>query len=230
MVAIMRSIEVKILIMFYIILFSSHNLCQNLEILKADFNHNLKSKTSEKSIIKDDTSNTETKLKKVAFNIGSQIGLHSPDLTKNSSDFNRDIFFEIYIGYDLSDEVHAIIGFNYWEAQTNEVNMPEMFVPSETIIGKALKLELDFSLFKIYNVSILLGPSLSIENNNRAVNTVFSVGANAKLKLPILMDKVNLLSTIGYQTGGEFNFGGGYGYSFFNYLLGVEINFGNQSR
>lgn len=213
--------------MLFTIVFSSYNLCQNKEILKTDFNYDLKSKISEKIIGTDDTLNIETKLKKVAFNIGSQIGLHSPNLTKNSSDFNRDIFFEIYIGHDLSDEVHAIIGFNYWEAQTNEVNMPEMFVPSETIIGKALKLELDFSLFKIYNVSLLLGPSLSIENNNRAANTVFSVGANAKLKLPILIDKVNLLSTIGYQTGGEFNFGGGYSYSFFNYLLGVEINFGN---
>jgi len=217
----------NILIILFTIVFSSYNLCQNLEILKTDFSHNLKRTISEKTIRTDDTLNIETKLKKVAFNIGSQIGLHSPNLTKNSSDFKRDIFFEIYIGYDLSDEVHAIIGFDYWEAQTNEVNIPEMFVPAETIIGKALKLELDFSLFKIYNVSLLLGPSISIENNNRATNIVFYVGANAKLKLPILIDKVNLLSTIGYQTGGEFNFGGGYGYSFFNYLLGVEINFGN---
>lgn len=217
-----------IVIIIFSMLFSSFSLSQNQDSLTMKYIYKLNSNDLNKSSTSDDTLNIETRVKKTGYHIGFQAGLHSQNLTKSSFvNFNKDIFLELYISFDLSDEVHSIIAFNYWEAQTKEINTPVEQIPSETIKSQGLKLGLDFSLFKIYNTSFLLGPSISIENNTGATNAVFSLGTNLKLNLPLWEDKVNLLSTINYQTGGEFNFGGGFSYSFFSYLIGVEINIGN---
>ncbi|MCX6150726.1 MAG: hypothetical protein NTX22_09400 [Ignavibacteriales bacterium] len=188
-------------------------------------NYEIKIESSGKSIITNDSLNIENpKKKKIHFNIGLQVGSHSPNLNQNSSDFNRGVFFEAYLKFNLSDEVHSIIAFTYWKSKIKEINTVVVQIPSETINSKGLKLELDFSLFKMYSVSLLLGPSISFENITRATNTVFTFGTDLKLNIPLCNDRVNLLSTISYQTGAEilrFN------YSFFSYLFGIEINIGN---
>ncbi|MCK9426164.1 MAG: hypothetical protein M0Q21_09010 [Ignavibacteriaceae bacterium] len=158
--------------------------------------------------------------------IGFQFGSHSSNLTQTSSDkFNRDILFEAYFKFDLSSEVHPIIAYTYWKAQTS----PSEQIRSKTIASNGVKLEVDFSLFKIYTVSLSLGPLISIEGITGPTNKVFSLGTNVKLALPIWNDKVNLLSTVGYQTGSEVFAlaGGGVNYSFFSYLVGIEIDLGN---
>lgn len=192
------------LIVVSTIVFSSFSLSQNKDTL------NIKN----------------SKLARLQPKIGFQLGSHSSNLTQTSSDkFNRDIAFELFLKFDLSSEVHPIIAYTYWKAQTS----PSEQRPSETIISKGLKLEVDFSLFKIYSITLSVGPSVVIENITGATNTVFSLGTNAKLALPLWNDKINLLSIAGYQTGSAaFAFGGGgVNYSFFSYSLGVEINLGN---
>jgi len=162
--------------------------------------------------------------------IGFQLGSHSSNLTQTSSDkFIRDILFEAYFKFDLSSEVHPIIAFTYWKAKSNESNTFFGQIPPETMISKGLKLEVDFSLFKIYSITLSVGPSVAIENITGATNTVFSLGTNAKLALPLWNNKVNVLSIAGYQTGSAaFALaGGGVNYSFFSYSLGIEINLGN---
>jgi len=191
-------------LIFFIVVFSSLCLSQNKDTL------NIKS----------------SKNAKLHPKIGFQFGSHSSNLNQNSSDkFNRDILFEAYFKFDLSSEVHPIIAYTYWKALTSPVGQ----IPSETIASNGLKLEVDFSLFKIYGVSLSLGPLISIEGISRPTNKVFSLGTNVKLALPLWNDKVDLLTTIGYQTGSEvFAFGGGgFNYSFFSYSVGVEINLGN---
>lgn len=190
------------------IVFSSFSLSQNKDTL------NIKS----------------SKLTELQPKIGFQLGSHSSNLTKTSSDkFNRDIAFELFLKFNLSSEVHPIIAFTYWKAKNNEFNTFFGQIPPETIISKGLKLEVDFSLFKIYSVTLSVGPSVAIENITGATNTVFSLGTNLKLALPLWNDKVNVLSIAGYQTGSAaFAFaGGGVNYSFFSYSLGIEINLGN---
>ncbi|MFA6596646.1 MAG: hypothetical protein WCS69_02915 [Ignavibacteriaceae bacterium] len=190
------------------IVFSSFSLSQNKDTL------NIKS----------------SKLTELQPKIGFQIGSHSSNLTKTSSDkFNRDIAFELFLKFNLSSEVHPIIAFTYWKAKSNERNTFFGQIPSETMISKGLKLEVDFSLFKIYSVTLSVGPSVAIENITGATNTVFSLGTNAKLALPLWNNKVNVLSIAGYQTGASaFALaGGGVNYSFFSYLVGIEINLGN---
>ncbi|MDP3682570.1 MAG: hypothetical protein Q8S01_01440 [Ignavibacteria bacterium] len=155
--------------------------------------------------------------------IGFQFGSHSSNLTQTSSDkFNRDIAFELFLKFNLSSEVHPIIAYTYWKAQTSPVEQTR----SETISSKGLKLEVDFSLFKIYSVSLSVGPSISIEGVTGATSNVFSLGTNVKLAMPLWNDKVDVLSTIGYQTGSEaFDLGGGgVNYSFFSYSVGIGIN------
>jgi len=215
-----------ILIIIVSILFSSFSLSQNHDFVTMKYIYELKNNGLNKFSNSDDTLNFKPKIKKLDFNIGVQVGSHSQNLTKNSSlNFNRDIFLELYISFDLSNEVQSIIAFTYWKSQTKEINTPVLQIPAETINSKGLKFELDFSLFKIYNASFALGPSISIENITRANGAVFSLGTNLKLNLPLWDDKVNLLTTVNYQNGSEIlNFGGGISYSFFTYLIGVEIN------
>lgn len=175
---------------------------------------------------KDTLAIKNSRVAKLHPKIGFQFGSHSSNLTQTTSNkFNRDILFEAYFKFDLSNEVHPIIAYTYWKAQTS----PSGQTPSETISGNGVKLEVDFSLFKIYSVSLSLGPLLSIEGITGSTNKVFSLGTNVKLALPLWNEKINLLSTIGYQTGSEVFAlgGGGFNYSFFSYLAGIEINLGN---
>lgn len=191
-------------LIFFIIVFSSLSFSQNKDTL------NIKS----------------PKIAKLHPKIGFQFGSHSQNLTQTSSvKFNRDVLFEAYFKFDLSNEVHPIIAYTYWKALTSPVGQTR----SETISSNGLKLEVDFSLFKIYGVSLSLGPLLSIEGITGPTNNVFSLGTNVKLALPLWNDKVNLLSIAGYQTGSEvFSLaGGGVNYSFFSYSLGIEINLQN---
>ncbi len=186
------------------IIFSSYSLSHNKDTL------NIKS----------------SKIAKLHPKIGFQFGSHSSNLNQNSSDnFNRDIAFELFLKFDLSSEVHPIIAYTYWKAQTFPVEQTR----SEMIASNGVKLEVDFSLFKIYSVSLSLGPLLSIEGITGSTNKVFSLGTNVKLALPLWNEKINLLSTVGYQTGSEVFAlgGGGFKYSFFSYLAGIEINLGN---
>ncbi|MBU1115377.1 MAG: hypothetical protein KKE09_09630 [Bacteroidetes bacterium] len=159
------------------------------------------------------------------IHIGTQIGSHSENLNKYGN-FNNGIMFEVFLKYNLSSEVYSIIAFNYWEAQTKEINTPAVKIPSETITSNSIRLEADFTLFKIYDVTLLLGPSILFEKINKSEFVVYSFGINSKLIIPLWEDKVNLLTTVGYQKGREaFQFtGGGTNYSFFNYLLGFEFN------
>lgn len=199
---------------------ATHNLAQDIDIWKMDSNSEIRSKYKETFIV---DSNAEKK----KINIGIQGGFHSSNLSNNSSmDFNRGFLGELYFGYNFSEEVQLLIAFNYWEAQTNQISSPSTQIPSKTVISRALKTELDFLLFKIYNVSILFGPSVLIENINTANEGVFTLGANLKFKLPlpVVNERVKILATINYQYGNEsLNVGGGTQYSFFGYLLGTEI-------
>jgi len=191
-------------LIFFIVVFSSLSLSQNKDTL------NIKS----------------SKIAKLYPKIGFHVGSHSSNMNQNSSDnFNRDILFEAYFKFDLSSEVHPIIAYTYWKALTSPVGQ----IPSETIASNGLKLEVDFSLFKIYSVSLSLGPLISIEGITGPTNKVFSLGTNVKLALPLWNDKVDLLSIVGYQTGSEVFAlgGGGFNYSFFSYSVGIEINLGN---
>ncbi len=175
---------------------------------------------------KDTLNNKSSKVEKLNPKIGFQFGSHSQNLTQTTSHkFSRDILFEAHFKFDLSSEVHPIIAYTYWKAQTS----PSGQMRSETISSNGLKLEVDFSLFKIYSVSLSLGPLISIEGITGPTNKVFSLGTNVKLALPLWNDKVNLLSIAGYQTGSEVFAlgGGGFNYSFFSYSLGIEINLQN---
>lgn len=188
-------------LIFFIVVFSSLSVSQNKDTL------NIKS----------------SKVAKLHPKIGFQIGSHSQNLTQiTSHKFNRDILFESYFKFDLSNEVHPIIAYTYWKARTS----PSEQMHSETISSNGVKLEVDFSLFKIYSVSLSLGPLLSIEGITGQSNKVFSLGTNVKLALPLWNEKINLLSIAGYQTGSEVFAiaGGGVNYSFFRYSVGIEIN------
>ena len=187
-------------LIFFIVVFSSLCLSQGKDTVKIKTSH-----IAERNL-----------------QIGFQFGSHSSNLNQNSSDkFNRDILFEAYFKFDLSSEVHPIIAYTYWKALTSPIGQ----IPSKTIASNGLKLEVDFSLFKIYGVSLSLGPLISIEGITGQTNKVFSLGTNVKLALPLWNDKVNFLSTIGYQTGSEVFAlaGGGVNYSFFSYSAGIEI-------
>ena len=217
----------KILITLFTILISSFSLSQNQAPLRMKDFYGLKNNDLRKSRDFNDPLNSKLKAMKTSYHIGFQAGFHSPNLTKNSlGSFNRGILGELYISFNLSDEVHSIIAFTYWQSEIKGINTPIVQIPSETINSKGLKLEVDFSLFNIYTASLLLGPSIAIENITSATNTVFSLGANLKLNLPLPHwdEKVNLMATFNYQNGSEFlNFGGGINYSFFSYLIGIEI-------
>lgn len=158
--------------------------------------------------------------------IGIIGGFHSSDLNENSLAFNRNLSLGVYIKFHLSDEVSTQIGFSYWKARFTEINTVNVFVPSETIESKSLKLELDFSLFRIKSFSLLIGPLVSIESISKTQNSTFSFGAHLKLHQGLWDDKLFLVSTGSYQKGMELFAlgGGGFNYSFFNYSLGIEIN------
>ena len=174
-------------------------------------------------------SNSKPEIGIEEINFGIQAGFHSPDLSGNGSlKFNRGFYLESYLGYNLSYEVQVIIAFSYWEGKIDQINSASTQIPSQTVISKSLKMELDFALFNIYSVQVLFGPSISIENINTASQTVFTLGANLKFKIPLsfLVERLRLVALIDYQNGAEsFNFGGGTHYSFFGYLLGAEIGF-----
>ena len=210
----------KIILSFLCSVVFTISFAQDIDILKFSCNSELRAKKNDISFVDYDT-------RAQKLNFGIQAGFHSPNLSNNSSmDFNRGFFGEFYLGYNISDEVLVLIAFNYWEAQTNQISSPSTQIPSKTVISKAIKMELDFSLFKIYSFSILFGPSVLIENINTAVEGVFTLGANLKFKLPltVLHERVKILATINYQYGNELlNVGGGMQYSFFGYLLGAEI-------
>lgn len=207
--SLMSSQKIMLVILFAIL--STLCLAQNKNILNAS----------------NDSLDSKPEIGKEKINIGIQAGFHSPDLSGNGSlNFNRGFYLESYLGYNLSYEVQAIIAFSYWEGKTNQINSASTQIPSQTVIGKSLKMELDFALFNIYGAQVLFGPSISIENINSANQTVFTLGANLKFKIPLsfLNERLRLAALINYQAGAEsFNFGGGKNYSFFGYLIGAEI-------
>lgn len=130
------------ILIFFIVVFSSLSFSQNKDTL------NIKS----------------SKVASLHPKIGFQFGSHSQNLTQTTSHkFNRDILFEAYFKFDLSNEVHPIIAYTYWKAQTS----PSEQIRSETISSNGVKLEVDFSLFKIFTVSLSLGPLLSIDRYYR---------------------------------------------------------------
>ncbi|MDO8609763.1 MAG: hypothetical protein Q7R95_04390, partial [bacterium] len=95
---------------------SSFSSGQNKDTPRMKNSPEIKSKYSDILIVTNDTLIIEPNIKKTNFKIGIQVGLHSSNLTNKSvGDFNRDILLELYICFDLSDEVHLIIAFNYWE-------------------------------------------------------------------------------------------------------------------
>ena len=203
------------ILIFTFIVFPSLTFSQNIgqeSLTKQHYEPKIKS--YEELFMTGDSLNTE---KPKHLKIGLHLGSHSSNLNQNSSSFDRDVLFEAYLKFSLSNEIHSILAFTYWKAKTTSIGQ----IPSETITSKGLKLGLDFSLFKIYNVLFSLGPSISFESISIATSTVFSFGTNLKLNLPLWKEKVHLLSIIGYQTGAEilrFN------YSFFIYSLGIEIS------
>jgi hypothetical protein len=158
--------------------------------------------------------------------IGLLVGWHSPGLTEHGiANINSDIFIEGYLKFLLSNEVYLAIAFTYWKSRSDEINTPIVYIPSETIIAKGFKLDLDFTIVKISCASLSLGPSVSIEKITNITNAVFSLGSNLKLNIPLLIDKINIIPVVGYKTGAEaLNFGGGMRYSFLYYLLGIEYN------
>lgn len=159
------------------------------------------------------------------LNIGVLTGSHSSNFKVSNLAFSRGVFFELYLKYSLSSEIHSIIAFSYWKAQIEEINSLQLKLPSETINSNAIKFGLDFSLFKVYKILFSLGTSISIENISRTPTSVFSFGTHLKLNLPLWNDNIDFLTAISYQTGMEaLNFGGGTNYSFFSYLFGIEIN------
>lgn len=207
------------LILFVCIIYSSLSMGQNLDkrilIQKKDYPAN--------TTYDDRNINISDSIKGNILNFGVLIGPHSSSIKKLA--FSRGVFFEIYLKYSLSSEIHSIIAFSYWKAQVEEINAYYLKFPTETISSNAIKFGLDFSLFKIYKYLFSLGTSISIENISRTPSSVFSLETNIKLNLPIWNDNVDFLTAISYQSGMEaFNFGGGTNYSFFIYLVGLEIN------
>jgi len=217
----------KIILITSFVIFSTLCLAQNKNLIlinnQSDILNNIESAT----LVSYDSLNCNSETGKELINLGIQAGFHSPDLSGNGSlNFNRGFYLESYLGYNLSYEVQVILVFSYWEGQTDQINSVSSQIASKTVISKALKMELDFALFNIYSVKVLFGPSISIENINTANQTVFTLGANLKFKIPLscLNEKLRLAALINYQAGAEsFNFGGSKNYSFFGYLLGAEI-------
>ncbi len=211
---------IKVILSFLCSVVFTISFAQDIDIMRFNDNTDFRAKRNDTSFVDSDT-------RAQKLNFGIQAGFHSPNLSNNSSiDFDRGFLGELYLGFNISEEVQLLLAFSYWEAETNQISSPSTQIPPKTVISKAIKMELDFSLFNIYSSTILFGPSVSIENINTANETVFSLGVNLKFKLPlpVIHERIKLLATINYQYGGEsLNFGGGMHYSFFSYLIGAEI-------
>ncbi|MDY0083003.1 MAG: hypothetical protein RBR74_07465, partial [Ignavibacteriaceae bacterium] len=104
------------------------------------------------------------------FHIGLEVGLHSGSLDNTTLNFDQDVYYEIYTKFNLSNEVFFLVSLNYWNAQIEKKNLTS----TDLIESKALRVEVDFSLFKIYKASFLLGPSISIGDNTESTNAVCS--------------------------------------------------------
>ena len=153
-----------LLILFFLV-FSFTGISQDQGIVWIKYNYGLTDYNIGKAISDHDTVNIESKIQKGDHHVGFQAGYHTSNLTKNSFvNLDSDIYLELYLRFNLSDEVHWLLAFSYWKAQIKEINTPDILIPSETINSKGLKLEVDFSLFNIYTASLLLGPSIAIEN------------------------------------------------------------------
>lgn len=173
---------------------------------------------------KDSLNTNEILPAKNNFMIGFQAGLHTANLHKSGFDFDRNFYGEVMIRYNLSDEVHSVFGFTYWQAETREVYSEYYTRSAEIIISKGFKTGINFSLVEISDVSLSLGPFILIENIKRVVNLVFTYGSNIKLSIPFWNEKANLSSSFNFQNGGEvLNVGGGKHYLFFSYVLGMEF-------
>jgi len=217
----------KIIKITSFLIFTGLCLAQNNNVKLIDGEFNFINNIKRTSLVSYNSLNSKTEIGKDKINLGIQAGFHSTDLSENGSlNFDGGFYLESYLGYNLSYEVQAIIAFSYWEGQTDQNNSASFQTLSQTVISKALKMELDFALFNIYSVKVFFGPSISIENINTANETVFTLGANLKFKIPLtfINEKLRLAALVNYQAGAEsFNFGGGKNYSFFGYLLGAEI-------
>lgn len=132
----------------------------------------------------------------------------------------------LYLKFDFSNNIFASIGYSYWQSNTIKISGSNLNIPPETINSNGAKFELDFSLIENNHISLLLGPSLLIEGVSTSHSTTFTYGAQLKLNYALLENKIFLVSTLAYQNGGGiFDLaGGGFNYSFFNFLTGIEVN------
>ena len=127
--------------------------------------------------------------------------------------------------FKLSNEIHTILAFTYWESKTNEINTSVLQLPLETITSKGLKLGLDFLLLKIYKLAVTLTPSISIENISKANSGVFAFGTSLNLSFPFLNDRVNLVSKVWISKRcGTLQFRWRIQLLIFNYSLGIEFS------
>lgn len=191
---------------------------------KVNKNHDEMCSTNLKFGMKSTSSITDNKDEK-CFTVGFLMGLHSANLTQNGISFDRSNSYDAYIKLYLSNEVHSIISFIYWKSKTKEITTFPDKIQSKIIESKGLKLGLDFQMIKLSGLSLLIGPAISIEKINIIASSVYALGVNMKLNIPIWKDIISIISMVNYQTGSEaLNFGGGFNYSFWSYLGGIEIN------
>ena len=199
----------------------------NCQMLHINYDYQYDKGINESSICFNDSLaiNNSTE-QKIIPQVGFQIGTHSLNMDQNTTSIYREgIAFEAYIKFRMLENIHPIIAFVYWQSRTKEINNYFDKISSEAINSKGIRFELDFSLLMVGNLLLSTGPSISIEQVTNLVTSVYTIGTNVKIHFPVWHNKIILLSTIRYQTGGEaFNFGGGKGYTFIFYLLGTEIN------
>ncbi len=213
-------IKTSTLISIFLVIYSSISFSQNDNLVMLNGNREIKKTEQVILNVNKDTLNNKNEIIKKTFRIGLQMGTHSNNLGLNSIGFSKGLYVDVFSKFDLSKEVFLIITFNYWQAKLEKNDL----INRNLIIGKLAGLGVDFTLFKMDDVSFLISPSILMGSNSEADNAICSFGTGLKLNIPLYNDTFNFSTSVKFEKAFEIlNFGGGINYSFFCVLIGIEL-------
>jgi hypothetical protein len=150
-------------------------------------------------------------------------GMHTENTLDESIHFAAGLSLGLSLVLPMSDRIDFEVFASYWEAQATPRSGLDYREPNATVTGKNAGVALGYVIHRSEEWSVSIGPSLGIGGGSNSEGVVFVARLSSTAALPIIAEWLRLAATVGYESGMEYDVGGGFRYGFLYAQLGVSF-------